>query len=151
MYSIETKQFLPIDISQAWSFFSSAANLAVITPPEMDFKILSKLPEGEIYEGLQIDYTVKPLFGIPLHWKTEIGDTKVRHYFTDKQIKGPYKKWEHTHTFTPYESGVLMTDLVNYELPFGIIGKLAHYLFIRKKIERIFQYRNQKLTKLFYK
>lgn len=149
MYRFETTQILPISVSQAWEFFSSAGNLSKITPPEMEFKIISKIPENGIYEGLQIDYIVKPLLGIPLHWKTEIGKTEVNHFFSDKQLKGPYKKWEHKHTFSEHPEGVIMTDVVLYQLPFGFIGKWAHRLFVKKKIESIFEYRSLTLNKLF--
>jgi len=96
-----------------------------------------------------IDYTVKPLFGIPLHWQTEIWKIKKPEMFTDKQLKGPYKTWEHTHRFFQKEEGVLMKDEVKYVLPFGIIGKLVHSLIVRKKIERIFNYRKDILNKIF--
>lgn len=149
MYKLETTQVLPISVSQAWDFFSSPANLSRITPPEMDFKILSKIPENGIYEGLQIDYIVKPLLRIPLKWKTEIGKTEINHFFADTQLKGPYKKWEHTHIFLEHPEGVLMKDIVVYQLPFGFIGKLAHRIFVKKKIESIFEYRKLILNKLF--
>ena len=121
----------------------------MITPPELDFKILSKVEKTGIFEGQQIDYTVKPLFGIPLKWKTEIGKTSLHSFFTDKQLKGPYKVWEHTHTFAAQENGVLMKDEIVYELPLGFVGKLMNKLFVQKKIENIFDYRRKTLNKLF--
>jgi ligand-binding SRPBCC domain-containing protein len=96
-----------------------------------------------------IDYTVKPLFGVPLHWKTEICKIEKPGLFTDRQLKGPYKIWEHTHTFIEKDNGVLMKDEVKYQLPFGNIGRMAHSLFVRKKIENIFIYREQILNKIF--
>ncbi len=149
MYQFKASQFLPIGIQEAWRFFSSPTNLPVITPPELDFKILTPLPSKKIYEGLLIDYTVKPLFGIPVHWQTLICDVETNSFFTDKQLKGPYKVWEHTHTFTEVEGGVLMHDVVNYQLPLGILGKLANALIVQKKISGIFEYRKSVLDKLF--
>ena len=96
MHQFKTEQFLPIDKIKAWDFFSSAKNLAVITPAKLDFKILSAFTEGEIFEGMKIDYTLKPLFGVAVHWQTEIGKVEYQHCFTDKQLTGPYKIWEHT-------------------------------------------------------
>ena len=148
-YKFTTQQFLPISVSQAWDFFASPHNLALITPPELDFKILSNLTHKGIYEGMHIEYTIKPLFGIPMKWKTEIGDTLVHNYFTDKQIKGPYAKWEHLHSFSPQNNGVLMTDLITYRLPFGILGDLMHWVIVEEKIDHIFQFRRDTLTKLF--
>lgn len=144
-----TEQFLPIDIQQAWSFFSSAENLAIITPPEMAFKIITAPDNREIYEGMLIDYKVKPLFGIPLHWQTEIFKVNKPTMFADRQLKGPYKLWEHTHTFIEKDNGVWMKDEVKYQLPFGVIGKIVHQVLVRKKIENIFIYRAQVLKKIF--
>ena len=149
MHKYSTQQFLPISIGEAWDFFSSPKNLVLITPPELDFKILSKVEKVGIFEGQQIDYTVKPLFGIPLKWKTEIGKTSLHSFFTDKQLKGPYKVWEHTHTFSVQDNGVLMKDEIIYKLPLGFVGKWMNKLFVRKKIEDIFEYRRKTLNKLF--
>lgn len=149
IYYYKTEQFLSTDIQTAWDFFSSANNLARITPPELDFKILTHLDEKDIYEGMLIEYMVKPLFGILLHWQTEIRKIKKPEMFIDKQLKGPYKIWEHTHEFIQKEKGVLMKDSVKYQLPFGIVGIVAHSLMVRKKIERIFNYRKEILNKIF--
>lgn len=149
IFQYNTEHLLPIDIDQAWDFFSSAKNLARITPPEMDFKILTQLDDKEVYEGMLIDYTVKPLFGVPLQWQTEIFRVNKPDYFTDRQLKGPYKIWEHTHSFIQKENGVLMKDEVRYQLPFGIIGRIAHAIFIKKKVESIFDFRGKALNKIF--
>jgi ligand-binding SRPBCC domain-containing protein len=149
IYRFTTSQFLPVDISKAWTFFSSPNNLPLITPPELDFKILTQLDKEEISEGLLIDYTVTPLFGIPLRWQTRIDKIQKQNYFLDLQIKGPYKLWEHKHFFTEYRNGVLMKDEVNYQLPFGFFGRIMHALLVRKKIENIFAYRRQILEKIF--
>lgn len=149
LFYFNTEQFLPIDIKVAWDFFSDAKNLSVITPPEMDFKILSNLTGKEIFEGMLIDYTVKPLFGIKVYWQTEIFKVDKPSMFADKQLKGPYKIWEHTHTFVEKEKGVLMHDQVKYQLPFGIIGRITNSLLVRKKIENIFIYRKKVLEKIF--
>jgi ligand-binding SRPBCC domain-containing protein len=144
-----TEQLLPPDIDRSWDFFSSAENLALITPPSMDFKILTALNGREIYEGLLINYTVKPLLGLIFHWETEICKVNKPFYFTDRQLKGPYKLWEHTHTFIKKDNGVLIKDEVKYQLPFGIIGNIIHALFVRKIIEDIFIYRKIVLNQLF--
>lgn len=149
IYQYTTEQFLPIPIMEAWAFFSSAKNLAVITPPELDFKVLTTLDDTEIYEGLLIDYTVKPLFSIPLRWQTKISKVQKPDMFMDRQLKGPYSCWEHTHIFIEKEKGVLMKDIVNYQLPFGFLGTIAHSLLVRKKIEHIFLYRKKTLLKIF--
>ena len=149
MHQFKAEQFLPIDKSKAWDFFSSPKNLSLITPPEMDFKILSKLNGEEIFEGMKIDYTVKPLLGIAVRWQTEICKVQNQNYFTDRQAKGPYKIWEHTYTFSEVDGGVLMHDIVNYKLPFGFLGRTLNSILIKGKIDSIFVYRKKVLATLF--
>lgn len=148
-YCFKTEQLLPTDLKTAWEFFSSAKNLARITPPEMDFVILSTIENKEIFDGMLIEYNIKPLLRIPMFWRTKIMKVNKPHSFTDVQLKGPYKMWEHTHTFVQHEKGVLMTDVVRYQLPLGVIGEWVHTVFIKKKIEGIFSFRKEALTKLF--
>ncbi len=149
MHVFTAEQFLPISIDKAWDFFSSPKNLAKITPPSMDFRILTDLNENDIYEGMLIDYRVKPLLGIPVKWQTRIFDVKHKASFTDEQLKGPYKLWRHTHTFIPQENGVLMKDIVRYQLPLGWLGRLAEKLIVRDKIKSIFHYRTRVLNQIF--
>lgn len=149
MHQFRNEHLLPISQERAWSFFSSPKNLSVITPPEMKFVILSHLADENIYEGMKIDYTLRPLFGISVRWQTEICKVQNHVLFTDKQTVGPYKFWEHTHTFSEQGSGVLMTDVVNYELPFGFVGKIAESILVRRKIKSIFDFRKSVLNKLF--
>lgn len=148
-YFYQTEQFLPIDINTAWDFFSSPKNLATLTPPELEFKILTQLKDKEFYKGMLIDYRLKPLLGIPVNWQTEIIEVDQPKKFIDKQLKGPYKIWEHTHIFIQQDNGILMKDHLKYALPFGIIGKMAHFLLIKKKIENIFIYRKKILKEIF--
>lgn len=149
MHVYTAEQFLPITLEEAWSFFSSPKNLSVITPPSLDFRILTDLENEEIYEGMHIDYTVKPLLGIPVRWKTEISNVREKHSFTDLQLTGPYKVWKHTHTFATKEDGVLMTDVIQYELPLGWLGKIVEKIIVRDKIKSIFEYRKNILNKIF--
>ncbi len=149
MYQFRADQFLPIPIEQAWAFFSAAQNLSKITPPEMKFNVLTQLKDEEIYNRMLIDYTVRPLFGIPLHWQTEICKVERPTMFTDQQLKGPFKIWHHTHTFKSVSGGTLMSDVVDYELPLGLIGKLAHRILVKKRVENIFIFRKKILETLF--
>jgi ligand-binding SRPBCC domain-containing protein len=149
IFTFQTEQLLNTDLDTAWTFFSSPKNLAIITPPELEFKIHTHLDKQEIFEGMIIDYTVKPLFGIPLKWRTEISEVVKPEHFIDQQLKGPYRRWEHTHKFRVHDQGVFMQDEVNYELPFGILGILANRLVVRNKIEQIFKFREATLKRLF--
>lgn len=145
------QQKLPITLDEAWDFFSSPINLKEITPPHMGFKVLSDKKIGKMYQGQIISYYVKPVLGIPLFWMTEITHVKDKEYFVDEQRIGPYKLWHHQHFFTPIEGGVLMEDLVNYEIPLGPLGSIANALFVKKEVEGIFTYREKVLTERFGK
>ena len=149
MHHFTSEQFLPIQKEEAWTFFSSPSNLATITPPELGFKVLTELKDESIFEGMKIDYTVRPLLGIPLHWQTEITKVQTNKSFIDRQLKGPYKLWEHTHTFIEHNGGVLMLDHVRYELHFGLLGRLVNAMIVKQKIKNIFNYRTVVLNKLF--
>ena len=151
MYILERTQQLNCSIPEAWRFFSSPHNLSVITPPEMKFVVLSKLRDGELYEGMTIDYKVSPLLNWPLSWRTVITHVIEQKSFIDFQQKGPYQYWEHFHEFTANEEGVLMKDRIQYELPFGVLGSWMHRLVVRKKLHHIFDYRYKVLDKLFNK
>jgi ligand-binding SRPBCC domain-containing protein len=151
IYKLYKTQQLHCDISTAWQFFSSPHNLARITPKDMNFVVKSNLSDENIYEGMTIAYTVSPLLGIPVKWLTKITQVEDLKSFTDFQQQGPYKSWNHFHEFIPNEDGVLIKDTVDYELPFGIIGTIFHFLLVRKKLEHIFDYRYQVLNQLFNK
>lgn len=149
VHQLKREQQINCDIETAWKFFSAANNLSKITPKDMNFTVRTKMESDEIYEGMIIDYYVSPLFGIKMDWQTEI--TQVNHHrsFTDFQKKGPYKLWNHFHEFIPNEKGVLIKDTVDYELPLGFLGEIAHRLFVKSKVEHIFSYRFNILEKMF--
>lgn len=149
IHRLYKEQQLNCDIEKAWKFFSSANNLSKITPKDMKFVVLTKTDDDEIYKGMIIDYHVSPLLGIKMNWTTEIKQVDFQKSFTDYQQKGPYKLWNHFHEFIPNEKGVLMKDTVDYELPMGFLGEIAHKLFVKSKLEHIFSYRNKVLDKMF--
>jgi ligand-binding SRPBCC domain-containing protein len=151
IYKLYRKQFLPISVEKAWEFFSTPRNLAKITPGDMAFVIVSDLKDEAIYEGMNIEYRVKPLLGIPMKWVTKIGAVKNNYKFVDMQMQGPYALWEHTHTFDKVDGGVMMTDEVDYALPLGLLGQLAHWLLVKKKLENIFDYRERMIKQFFAK
>ena len=146
LYRLETKQFLPISMDEAWDFFSSPKNLKEITPDHMGFYITSKNPE-KMYPGMLITYIVTPLLGIKMRWCTEITQVKENQYFIDEQRFGPYKMWHHQHHFKEVEGGVEMTDIVTYGIPLGIIGRIANRFFVRNQLKEIFSYREEAVQK----
>jgi len=141
LYLLEREQFLPIAKETAWSFFSSPKNLAKITPDRLSFKVTSEYKMDEMYAGQIITYIIKPLLGIPMRWATEITHVKDGKFFIDEQRFGPYAFWHHQHWFEEKDGGILMKDAVHYGLPFGIFGRMAHSLFVKRMLDTIFDYR----------
>lgn len=149
IHTIYREQQIHCDVEKAWKFFSSANNLSTITPPDMKFTVLTKMEDDKIYEGMIIDYYISPILAIKMKWKTEITQVDFQKSFTDFQKKGPYKLWNHHHEFIINDKGILMKDSVKYELPFGFLGEIAHKIFVRKKLEHVFNYRFKVLEELF--
>ncbi len=149
IHEIRRTQQLPISLDEAWGFFSSPVNLAKITPSYMNFKILSEDAHEAIYPGKIIQYKVYPIAFIPVLWVTEITHVVERRLFVDEQRFGPFAFWHHKHLFEEKDGGVEMTDVVHYAVPLGFLGDIAHWLFVRKQVEGIFDYRNSVLEERF--
>ena len=148
IYNLQSKQKLPISVNKAWDFLSSPINLKTITPEYMGFNILSGA-DRKMYPGQIIQYIVTPLFGIKTKWVTEITHVQENKYFVDEQRFGPYALWHHKHFIRPIEGGVEMEDIIDYKIPFGLIGQLAHPILIKPKLKEIFDYRHDKLIEIF--
>ena len=149
IHQLKTEQFLKADLEKVWNFVSSPRNLKLITPPYMGFNITSTdLPE-KMYAGMIITYKVSPILSIPTTWVTEITHVSEKKFFIDEQRVCPYTMWHHQHFFKEHKNGVLMNDIITYKAPFGPLGVIANSLFIRKKLESIFNYRYKTLNKIF--
>jgi len=140
---------LPIPIEEAWEFFSSPKNLSKITPAQMGFEILYVSGGEKAYAGQIIRYKIKVLPWVTMHWVTEITHLKEPFHFIDEQRFGPYALWHHQHHFKAVDGGVEMTDEVNYSIPLGFLGRLAHWFFVGREVNRIFDFRFKTLEKLF--
>ena len=150
IHRLKQEQLLPISLEEAWNFFTIPSNLNKITPDELVFEVTSELPE-KVYEGLIITYRIKPMLNIPLEWCTEITHVRENEFFVDEQRKGPYSMWHHEHHFKAVKDGVLMTDIVHYDIGKSIFGALAGKLFVHKKVKEIFDYRYRLLETYFSK
>jgi len=148
MYTIHTKQKLPITLDKAWDFFSDPKNLNTITPDSMKFRTLSG-DERKMFAGQVIHYNISPFTGITMEWVTEISQVQYKEFFVDEQRFGPYKFWHHKHFFKEIDGGVEMEDIVHYKVPYGYIGKLFHPIVVRPKLNEIFDFRKKILTELF--
>ena len=148
LYQLHTKQDLPISVDEAWEFLSNPVNLGTITPDYMGFEIISGA-DRPMYPGQIIQYRVSPVAGVKMKWVTEITHVVSREYFVDEQRFGPYALWHHKHFIKKIPGGVEMEDIVDYKLPFGILGSILHPFLVEKKLSQIFKYREEKLNQLF--
>ena len=149
IYQLHKEQKVPASIEEVWDFISSPKNLKKITPDYMGFDITSKHLPDKMYPGMIITYIVKPVLGIKTTWVTEITHVKDNEFFVDEQRVGPYTIWHHQHRVQAIEGGTLMTDIVSYKPPFGILGRMANSLLIADKLGEIFAYREKALIEIF--
>jgi len=150
IYTLHAKQSLPISKQKAWDFLSDPKNLKVITPEYMGFHILSGA-DRPMFAGQIIQYIVTPVLGLKTKWVTEITHSEEGKYFVDEQRFGPYALWHHKHFIKEIDGGVEMEDIIDYKVPFGILGQLVHPFLVKPKLDEIFEYRKKKLEALFGK
>jgi ligand-binding SRPBCC domain-containing protein len=143
-FNFSAELWLPRPITDIFPFFSEARNLQELTPPWLNFQVLTPDPIV-MRPGALIDYRIR-IHGLPIPWRTEIKEWNPPHRFVDVQLWGPYTLWHHTHTFTEEEKGTLCRDDVRYR-PRG--GALMNWLFVRRDVERIFHYRQKRLLEIF--
>ncbi|REE79859.1 ligand-binding SRPBCC domain-containing protein [Lutibacter oceani] len=148
VYTLSSKQKLPISVDEAWEFLSSPKNLKIITPDYMSFDILSGANKP-MFAGQIIQYIVTPILGIKTNWVTEITHVLDKQYFVDEQRFGPYALWHHKHFIKEIPGGVEMEDVIDYKIPFGFLGRLFHPIIVKPKLTEIFNYRTKKLEELF--
>ena len=147
IYILNRRQLVRRPREEVFAFFEKAENLVRITPPKMKFNILTPLPI-EMRPGALIDYSVN-ILGVARHWRTQITDYRPPHKFVDSQLKGPYTFWHHTHIFEETDEGTMITDEVRYVVPFGVFGRLANVLIIRRELEKVFDFRSQVIERVF--
>lgn len=146
-WQLEQVQVIPRPRSEVFAFFADAHNLERITPPFLRFEVLTPAPIP-MKTGTLIDYALR-LYGWPVRWKTRIEQFEPVSRFIDLQLAGPYRYWHHLHEFEEVEEGTRMVDVVDYELPYGFLGNLVRNLFVRRVLERIFDYRRQAIANFF--
>ena len=146
-YRLERQQVIAAPREQVFEFFSKAENLEKLTPPFLRFRILTSLPI-EMKRDQLIEYRIG-LGGVPMNWLTRISEWQPPQRFVDEQRRGPYRYWHHSHEFEDTDAGTSMRDVVEYELPLGPLGKLAHALLVERLLQRIFDYREQAVRGAF--
>jgi ligand-binding SRPBCC domain-containing protein len=151
IHQINIVQQIPSSLESVWDFFSNPANLATITPAKMKFRTISKIEGDKIYAGQIIEYKVRPFWGIPLNWMTEITQVRELEFFIDNQVIGPYRLWHHQHHFKHIPGGTEMRDIVHYKNPLGFVGSIANSLFVKNELKKIFEFRKMKVEEIFGK
>lgn len=146
-YLLKREQWLAAPIERVFAFFSDAANLEALTPPWLRFRIVTP-PPIEMRSGAMIEYRIDWRL-VPIRWLTKIVEWTPPHRFVDVEVLGPFKLWHHTHTFASVDGGTLVGDMVRYALPLGILGRIAHRLAVRRDVERVFEYRAERIAALF--
>lgn len=147
IYTITREQVIPKPVDEVFSFFSRPENLGRLTPRNLGFQILTPSPV-RMKEGALIDYKIN-LLGFPVRWRSMISLYDPPRTFVDEQLGGPYSFWHHTHEFVKAGQGTLVRDRVLYVMPFGFLGDLLQKFLVRRKLDRIFQYRSQLMEEIF--
>jgi ligand-binding SRPBCC domain-containing protein len=145
-HTLATEMFVPRPRLEVFQFFAAAENLERITPPELNFEIVTPAPI-RLAAGTVIDYRLR-LFGLCFLWRTLISRWEPGDLFVDEQVKGPYASWVHTHSFRDAGNGTMVHDHVRYRLPLFPVGELA-YPIVRLQLKRIFAYRAMRLRETF--
>ncbi len=148
IHYLHREQIIPAPRAEVWAYFCDPKNLNEITPPDMNFEILTG-GDIQMYEGQLIEYRVEFIRGVRSLWLTEIVHVCPREYFVDEQRIGPYRFWYHEHRFEECVTGTRMSDQVTYAVPFGWLGDLLNTLWIGKRLQKIFDFRRQKIIALF--
>jgi ligand-binding SRPBCC domain-containing protein len=149
LYTIRFVQSIPAASNLVWSFFADPRNLSFLTPPSMQFQTLSPDVSDSIYPGQLIEYRLRPLPWMHSNWLTEITQVSTGRYFEDQQRRGPYRLWHHQHHFKEIEGGVEMTDLVNYAIPYGPIGRTVNRYIVGPRLKELFRFRRQRIEEKF--
>jgi ligand-binding SRPBCC domain-containing protein len=146
LHQLSRTQLVGRPIPEVFAFFADPSNLDALTPPFLHFRILTPMPI-EMRPGVQLDYQLS-LFGVPVRWRTRITDWQPGRRFVDEQESGPYALWRHTHEFEARGSSTIIRDVVDYSEPLGPVGTIAHLLFVRRTLDRIFDFRRDAIVRL---
>ncbi|MFN5295778.1 MAG: SRPBCC family protein [Flavobacteriales bacterium] len=149
VYTLERQTVLHTTIDKAWDYFSRPENLNEITPDDMQFRILTDVSGKKMHAGMIINYRIQPAPFMTFGWTTEISQSVDKRFFVDEQRFGPYAFWHHQHHFEDKGTHVLMTDIVNYAMPLGILGRIAHAVWVKNKLKGIFDYRTHVIDRIF--
>jgi ligand-binding SRPBCC domain-containing protein len=146
VHVLEREQVVPLEPEEVFRFYTDIRNLEPMTPPWLRFRVTTD-PGLQLQPGVLIQYRLT-LHAVPIRWTTRIEEWDPARRFVDTQVRGPYRLWEHTHVFSPVDGGTLIEDRVRYVLPYGPLGALAHAVFVRRDLRRIFDFRRDAAARM---
>ena len=146
-YLLECTLTIPGSMDATYAFFENPRNLKEITPPWLSFQVVFA-SDDVMREGTRIRYMIRWL-GLSMRWESQIAEYEKNENFADHMLRGPYKSWYHVHRFREVPDGVVMTDRVEYEMPFGLLGRLAHWMVVKRQLNAIFDYREKRIREIF--
>ena len=146
-YRLESSISVPVSLREAFALFETPGNLVRLTPPEFHLRVISG-EDAKLRKGAEFRLQIRRM-GVPLTWKARIAEYEPPFFFVDEQTSGPFAQWRHRHEFRPTEYGAMISDRVEYALPFGPFGRLVHRLFVRRQLEELFDYRRRALAEVF--
>ena len=155
-YHLERRQFVALPLAETFAFYAEPRNLARITPGWLAFRLVGidaaagnggETAHIQMRKGLRLHYRIRPL-GLPQRWTSEITEWDPPRRFVDEQVRGPYRSWRHEHEFRAVPGGTEIVDRVGYALPLGVLGRLAHELFVRRRVRAIFDHREAMVERI---
>ncbi|MEO6802282.1 MAG: SRPBCC family protein [Granulicella sp.] len=163
-HHFQSEQWLPYPVEEVFRFFADPDNLPKLMPEWQKTRIESAAlvtsgnsPTAQAGSRLTLSFRPVPLSPLRISWDAEIDQFVLNNYFCDTQIRGPFAFWHHCHRVVREIrhdlqghslDGTLLRDELEYELPFGLVGELAHGIAIRSQIQSIFRYRHQRTEEL---
>ena len=144
-YTLACQLVTTVSVEEAFAVFENPYNLARITPPWLNFQILTE--DLQMRSGAEIEYLFR-WNGFPLHWKTRITEYDPPFLFVDEALRSPYKFWRHYHSFRKTDRGTAVSDVVHYAMPYGLLGRAVHALAVSKQLTNIFEFRQKAIAEL---
>ena len=140
------EQWLPAPRDKVFAFFADAGNLDRITPPWMNFEVLTPRPIA-MQPGTLIDYRLRVRW-LPIRWQSEITVWEPPRRFVDVQRRGPYRQWIHEHSFEEHDGGTIIRDSVAYAVTGWLLEPLVNRWLVAPDLRKIFEYRKTRIEEL---
>lgn len=163
-HTFRSQQWLALPTELVFAFFANPANLPLLMPSWQQARVEEasivapsapphpiSTPVAGAGTRLTLSFRPFPFSPVRLQWQAEIDSFVWNSHFSDRQLRGPFAYWHHTHAITAEarngRAGTLLEDEVQYQLPFGGIGGRAQPL-IAWQIGKTFDYRHRRTREL---